>query len=836
MSKHRSEADAYAETQLIPKFPNQATDEPAEVLEVQGDLPKARPARARHRAPAPAEPPAEAPAPESAAAEESDGADGPDGGSESGGKAVTAPAAKAAPASAAAPVAPAAKAADAAVDEADKPDAADGAEPSVVRRPRIHVPPGFLAPEAVAGSATPSSATPNPATPNAATPRAALPKAVTPKALPKASAAEAAAPPAPPATAAEETLVTPAILAPRAPIPVPPEFLEPPKSAPAPAAEPAPAPVSSMKTRPAAASPLAAPDTAEPAEKPAPPKPPAAKPDSGSHSDSPEWRERVPFDETGVLMRPELLRHRAMSAETELISAIKVNGGKDDGSEAAQAQRPGFWTGAWPRRALLAAILLLQAILSLRNNNTAFEDEALYLYSGHLELGHLLYGTPTGADFWSYFSGAPTLYPVLGAIADQIGGLFTARLLALAFMIGTTGLLYLMTRRLFGTRAALYAAGLYCCTEGTIFVGALATYDAPALFLLALSAWLVVRFAESSWPLYLLAAFPAALAVGTKYAALMFVPVIIVLALLASLPKFGWIAWIRPVALTIAVSLLIWTELKIAGSAALTGVQSTTTARAQGTDPISLVLKDSVEWSGAVFAIAVLGGLYLIRLPTGHRHAALPTARWQRVCLALLMVGSGLLAPAYQMHLHTTVSLQKHVAFGLFFAAPLAGYGLVRAVGPNFHRVQLGIAVAVITFALGMQQSLAEFHVWPNSNALMAEIVKYQQPNAHYLVSSDEVTIYGLRGDPEAEPAQFSNTFFFGYTDAKGQYVSGNQAYTEAVSEGYFRVIAYTGNDSPVVEQMIAEELYRNPNYELVAKIPEAESTGTTYYYIWVHK
>jgi hypothetical protein len=611
-----------------------------------------------------------------------------------------------------------------------------------------------------------------------------------------------------------------------------PKFPVPPQTPPA-ASEAAPRRRSTAEAEPEA-EPQPQPEARpEPESKPES-KPAAKKP--GGFMDAPEWRESVPFDETGVLLRPEVLRHQAMRAETELMGIIKLE--PDDESEAAR-EPSGFWTAAWTRRALLAAILLLQAILTLRNNNTAFEDEALYLYSGHLELGHLMLGTSTGVDFWTYFSGAPTLYPVVGAVVDQIGGLFAARLLSLALMLGVTGLLYLITRRMFGSRAAVCAAALYCCGEGTVFVGGLATYDAPALFLLALAAWIVVRFGETTVPIYLVAAFPAALAVGTKYAALMFVPVIIALALFASLPRFGGWAWIRPVALSIAVSLLVYTEMKIAGPTALAGVQSTTTNRAQGTDSASYVLQYAAEWGGCVFAIALVGAFFLIRLPSTHRITSLPKPLWQRICLAVLLAGVALLAPAYQVHLHTAVSLQKHVAFGLFFAAPLAGYGLVRLVGRNYHLLQLGIAAVTLTLALGMGQSIAMFHVWPNSSEMLAQLVKYQQPNAHYLVSADEVAIYGLRGDTDAEPAQFSNTFYFLYTTAKGQQLTGIQAYSAAIADGYFRTIVYTGEDDPTVEQVIAEDLYRNHDYRLVAKIPEQidyqQTTGTTYYYVWVH-
>ena len=81
----------------------------------------------------------------------------------------------------------------------------------------------------------------------------------------------------------------------------------------------------------------------------------------------------------------------------------------------------------WP----LIAVLIVQAILSLRLtwSNTAFQDEGLYLRAGHLEWAHWLHGTPI-PDFPSYFSGAPVIYPPVAALADSIGGLAAARILA----------------------------------------------------------------------------------------------------------------------------------------------------------------------------------------------------------------------------------------------------------------------------------------------------------------------------------------------------------------------------------------------------------------------
>src|ERR1700678_673716 len=110
-----------------------------------------------------------------------------------------------------------------------------------------------------------------------------------------------------------------------------------------------------------------------------------------------------------------------------------------------------------PASLLLLAILAVQAALSLRlvKADTAFEDEATYLWAGHLEWAHLLHGTPVPL-FPSYFSGSPVIYPPLGALADSLGGLTAARILSLVFMLGATVTLWSTADRLYGRRAAVF--------------------------------------------------------------------------------------------------------------------------------------------------------------------------------------------------------------------------------------------------------------------------------------------------------------------------------------------------------------------------------------------
>jgi hypothetical protein len=142
----------------------------------------------------------------------------------------------------------------------------------------------------------------------------------------------------------------------------------------------------------------------------------------------------------------------------------------------------------------LAAILIVQALLSFRlvRADTAFQDEAAYLWAGHLEWAHWLHGTSI-PPFPAYFSGAPFIYPPIAALADSAGGLAAARILSLAFMLAATGLLWDTARRLFGARAAFFAAALFAVLGPVLHLGAFATYDALSVLFLGLAMWLLVH-------------------------------------------------------------------------------------------------------------------------------------------------------------------------------------------------------------------------------------------------------------------------------------------------------------------------------------------------------
>ena len=490
----------------------------------------------------------------------------------------------------------------------------------------------------------------------------------------------------------------------------------------------------------------------------------------------------------------------------------------------------------WISRAVLALILVVQAALSLRLRNTAFGNEALYLYAGHLEIAHLLHGAPLQGTYASYFPGAPVLYPVLGAAADGLGGLAAARAVSLAAMLATTALLYAMTRRLFNERVALCAAGLFGVTEGAIFVGRLATNDAPSLCLLALASWIVVRTASWRWRGYLLAAPVAGLAVATDYWALLYLPTVALLAGLAAYPYLGRQALARALVLWAVTAELIAAAVIVAGRPYVTAAVSATVGRTPGRAQALSILTEGGKWGGFVIALAALGAVgYALEARTEpNEHIALPGSRRCRIALGVVLAGTALLALAVQAYQNTDVSLDTHIGFGLFFAAPMAGVGLARLVGDHFRRAQIGIVVWAAALIVGLSQAAQLFGSWPDPSSLVGELTRYLGPGERYLVENDNVAIYYLRGHPEAQPDQFTSTYFIAYRTPRGQVLTGTQGFLAAVRYGYFRVIIYDGTVTPALDKTLAAALEADPRYRLAGAVPENARDFRATCYVWV--
>ena len=335
---------------------------------------------------------------------------------------------------------------------------------------------------------------------------------------------------------------------------------------------------------------------------------------------------------------------------------------------------PGEWERwrYWP----LAGVLSLQAGLSLcvpMNTHGPSNDEALYLTVGRLELSHWLHGTnsPSVAQF---FSGAPVLYPPVGAVANGIAGLGGARLLSLIFMLAATVFLWLVASKLCGRLAALCGALLFGVLPSTLHVGSLATYDAMALLFMGISTWCAFHMGRR-W--LILSGVALVIANSTKYASALFDPIVICTAVLYIRRSAGGrVAIVRGVWLSLGVLVSLALLLSVAGPDYWRGLKMTTLSRHQSIDSVSQVLSHALGWSWVILVLALIG----VGLNCFNRQPGSSTS------LLVIFALGGVLAPAEQARIHTLLSLDKHIAFGAWFAAVPAGYALGHLiVNLSFH-------------------------------------------------------------------------------------------------------------------------------------------------------
>jgi 4-amino-4-deoxy-L-arabinose transferase-like glycosyltransferase len=475
------------------------------------------------------------------------------------------------------------------------------------------------------------------------------------------------------------------------------------------------------------------------------------------------------------------------------------------------------------RRWLLLVVLALQAALSARLvwSNTAFQDEGLYLWAGHLEWAHWLHGTPLPA-FADYFSGAPVLYPPLGALANHFGGLAGARFLSLGFMLIASVLLHGTTRRLFDRGAANFATLLFAVLGSTQFLGALATYDAMALMLIAFSAWLVViagnRVGLLRMLLLLFAGSVAALSDATKYAATLWTPVVVVLAVLVVWRRSGRRAGVLAgVLFFLGVTVPIAVALRLAGSSYWIGITSTTLTRQHGNSPAIAVLYTSLGWVAVVMVMAVMGAIIVSGRGSG----------WHLKAVAWLFVGAVLLAPLEQARIGVFTSLFKHVAYGGWFGCVIAGFALaafIRSVPPAkaARGIAASAAIASIAVVSGVLLAGSKYQGWPTSSAL----VRYLKPiSGHGTILAEELPVleYYL---PNVRSE-----------DWKGLNAGDSvNDFTTAINTGSYSIVVFAFVETADLDLQLRQIMAQSGHYQLARTfaIPNARSLGQyTRYEVW---
>jgi 4-amino-4-deoxy-L-arabinose transferase-like glycosyltransferase len=457
----------------------------------------------------------------------------------------------------------------------------------------------------------------------------------------------------------------------------------------------------------------------------------------------------------------------------------------------------------WP----LLVVLAVQAVLSasMVRARTAFGDEALYLSAGHLDWSHWLHGTQI-PDYQAWFSGAPVIYPPLGAIADSLGGLTGARLLSLVFMLGVTCFLWGTANRLLADeRAAFFAAALFGVLAPTLHLGSYATYDAPALLLLAAATWCAAG-ATAGRPAMrwiAVAGLLLALANATKYATALFDPVVLAVVFLSSWADGGRKAAVARAALLAGVAAAVLAVLlALGGPGYLTGIRVTTTGRPQGNDTAALVSADAWSWTAVVLVPAVAGAV-----------VGAFRRRWRQALLLAVLALAALLAPADQARMTTTVSLNKHVDFGAWFAAIAAGY-LLSALSRQRLALTAAVAALIPVTVLGTVQAQAMIN-WPSVTGLVTAVRPLTSHGGRFLVETTDVLQYYL---PDTTWQQWSST-----------QTGSLEYYKQAIARHYYSLVILNFNQTLAADYEISLALSAGSGYSLAAKV----RTGSTVFYVW---
>ena len=526
-------------------------------------------------------------------------------------------------------------------------------------------------------------------------------------------------------------------------------------------------------------------------------------------------------------------------AEGSQHAAVPVAEGSTGAGTLPVTGRPKAEPSLWEKAKVsawlpLAAVLAVQAALSVRliGADTAFMDEGTYLWAGHLEWAHALHGVPL-PQFSSYFSGVPVIYPPLGALADSIGGLAGARLLSLVFMLGSTVLLWDVTRRLFGRRAAFFAAALFAVLGPTLHLGSFATYDAMSLFLLALAAWVVTGAGErgEATGRMVTAGVVLVLANATAYSTALFDPVVLVLAVCVAWPAGRRVAVRRGGILVASAVVLVAAALLIGGGSYLTGIRRTTLQRAPGSDASLIVLLHAWSWTGVVLVLALSAVFtsWATRLESRYR--------WLLVALA----AAALLGPAEQAILQTSFSLNKHVGVGAWFAAIAAGYAVdafIAAGAPGRSR-RLTTAGCLIALAFplffGINQSWQFATSWPDSSTFIAIFGPIADHSSGRLLVEDPgaARYYLASGSQWQRWSSTRNIVLPGGASTggpRGGVVAPGDpaAFARYISQGYFSYIALNFADTTTLDHQIKADVARNPHYHYDQVIPYNPPTSGT--------
>ena len=397
-------------------------------------------------------------------------------------------------------------------------------------------------------------------------------------------------------------------------------------------------------------------------------------------------------------------------------------------------------------KAIRILILILLSAFFLRlftlNFNTAFTDEAFYIYVGRLVLAS------QDPNALSYMFGS-YLAPVILASADSVAGLLAARFTSVVFGLITILFVYLSVKQLFNKKIALIASFIFSIQAPVIFISIFATIDSLSVCFFAISLYFFIRGTEKKKLLAISSLF-LFLSFTAKYISLLFFPFMILYLIKKK---------INPLLFTIPVVILvsIYSIIYMPSLLKLTEIFN------------------SMHIMSNNILIVVLIALGFLLIPF------LLSASYYRKYAYLLI--ASLIIPVYHLITINEISLYKHVCFSLLFLAPLIALRL------NKLKRNFCIIIILLVFFVSMIQLFALQNYYPNSEKTV-EWLRNNTNSSSVLLTETAVYRYYLYDIHE----NIYDTYWFDYNkDGKNEFID----YELAIKDRFFDFIVLDFSGTP---------------------------------------
>jgi hypothetical protein len=214
------------------------------------------------------------------------------------------------------------------------------------------------------------------------------------------------------------------------------------------------------------------------------------------------------------------------------------------------------------------------------------------------------------------------------------------------------------------------------------------------------------------------------------------------------------------------------------------------------------------------------------------------------VLLIAVLAAASLLAPIEQAHVHTTVSLQKHVTFGAWFASIAAGVLLAwlstlwadRPRWSPLWRWAPVIALVAPMAVVGHAQAVSLHDQWANSTQFINLIRPYEGAFGKMALSDDsDIPRYYLGYN--ANPQHWQSTYFLGYIDPRtGHYLEGNPAYSDAIKHDAFGLVALSFETQKYTDDAILQAIRANPHYNYLGSVVTKTGYGEQRIQVWIDR